>query len=406
MTCLEELRGGLRVRTTSWVGVLRLQAVELRILPKLPGTTLDLVRMLEFATGLPGLRSSVGDWEIDAAGRHLLELFALLLAGAGERLIRAGLLADYEEREELLPVVRGRLLADRQVLSRFGRVDRIWCRFDEHEQNTPENQLVGAALRVCSRYVTNVALRSRVQRLRVLFDEICDPEDVTRDVLADDIVYDRLNEHYREAHELARLLIRGTGAHDLHQKGGTAMFAFLLDMNALFEAFVTRWLGEALRRRAYEVTAQRGEGSVIRRLPSGRSYRRVRPDLLVRDTAAPARRLPVDAKYKRYDEGKVGMADLYQCFLYAYAYGSQGPGVALSGSATPAAMLVYPTAGDRTLSERLEVQSLQGTRGAEIDVLGIPVRRVLDEMIGNDAQEVTEFVVGRINARFQRPTSP
>lgn len=49
--------------------------------------------------------------------------------------------------EDDLPVVRGRLLGDQQVPRRFGRVDRLICRFDEHEQDILENQLLVAALR-------------------------------------------------------------------------------------------------------------------------------------------------------------------------------------------------------------------------------------------------------------------
>ena len=48
---IEELRQGLRVRTRSWVGVVRLPTVEIRVVPKVTGDLLGLVRLLEYAVG-------------------------------------------------------------------------------------------------------------------------------------------------------------------------------------------------------------------------------------------------------------------------------------------------------------------------------------------------------------------
>src|SRR4051795_5766807 len=62
---IEELRTGLRIKTTSWVGVVSLSTLEVRIVPKLPGTTGDLVRLLEVAADLSKLRSSLGSWGLD-----------------------------------------------------------------------------------------------------------------------------------------------------------------------------------------------------------------------------------------------------------------------------------------------------------------------------------------------------
>ena len=48
---IEELRQGLRVRTRSWVGVVRLPTVEIRIVPKVTGDQLGLVRLLDTRRG-------------------------------------------------------------------------------------------------------------------------------------------------------------------------------------------------------------------------------------------------------------------------------------------------------------------------------------------------------------------
>ena len=110
---IEELRQGLRVRTRSWVGVVRLPTVEIRVVPKVTGDLLGLVRLIEYASGLDALSRLRDGATLEASGDSLLELFTLLFVEASERVLRRGLLSGYVEREDDLPMVRGRILGDR-----------------------------------------------------------------------------------------------------------------------------------------------------------------------------------------------------------------------------------------------------------------------------------------------------
>jgi 5-methylcytosine-specific restriction enzyme subunit McrC len=139
---VEELRGGVRLRATSWIGVVRFERFEVRVVPKLAGGNLGVLEMLEYASGLDALARLRATRELDVErdGR-LIDLLAQLLAGACERILHDGLLQDYVTREETLGVLRGRLRVDVQVRRRFGRVDQLECRFDELETNVLDNQL-------------------------------------------------------------------------------------------------------------------------------------------------------------------------------------------------------------------------------------------------------------------------
>src|SRR5207253_6153001 len=130
-----------------------------------------------------------------------------LLAEACERVSRAGLLADYREIEDDLPVVRGRLLGARQMLKRFGRMDRLECRYDEHTTDTDENQILLAALSACSGRVTHPAVALRIRRLLTIFSEACSTEELDLRAVRSTLTYNRLNEHYREPHALAWLVL-------------------------------------------------------------------------------------------------------------------------------------------------------------------------------------------------------
>src|SRR5207253_7416703 len=93
----------------------------------------------------------------------LLDLISLLLVRECVRILAGGVLHDYIEREEALPVVRGRFLADRQWRKRSGQFHVLECRFDEHESDIDENRLLAFALGV-----SRALLRDRVLFRRVL----------------------------------------------------------------------------------------------------------------------------------------------------------------------------------------------------------------------------------------------
>ena len=371
---VDELRTGVRVTARSWVGVVRFERFEVRVVPKLAGDNLGLVEMIEFATGLGALRRSASTRTLQAEGAGLLDLIALLLAEATEAILRGGLLADYVEREDDLPVVRGRLLADQQVLRRFGRVDRLVCRFDEHEQDILENRLLAAALGQCATRISHESVRRRVRRQLAIFHEVCRVDELNLEAARGGITYHRLNEHYRDAHALAWLLLDGLGTKDLLAPGETRCFAFLIDMNRLFEMFVYRLVDRLLAGTGLRVHYQRGDRSIILNALTNQPYARVVPDVLVDKVAAPAARVAIDAKYKLYDERKLSSGDVYQSFLYAYAYGASG------GTLLPAALLVYPSSTRSGRSVRLRIRSAQKLAAAEILALGLSIPDALSEI--------------------------
>src|SRR5262249_16874818 len=162
-----------------------------------------------------------------------------------------------------------------------------------------------AALARCSTRVTHDAVRQRVRRLLAIFQGVCQWAELDLSSLSGEIIYHRLNDHYRDAHELAWLLLDGLGTKDLLLGGKTTCFAFLIDMNRLFEKFVFCVLNLLLAPR-FRVHYQRGDSSIIIDAETNRPYARVIPDILVEQNATemPTGCIAVDAKYKLYDDRK------------------------------------------------------------------------------------------------------
>jgi 5-methylcytosine-specific restriction enzyme subunit McrC len=369
---LDELRAGLRITSRSWVGVVRFKDFELRIVPKLAGGDIGLLRMVDFATGLDAVDRHPAVHTFAAEGASLLDLITLLLTEACERIIRAGMLADYQELEDDLPVVRGQLLVREQVLRRMGRVDRVVCRYDEHTTDTIDNRLLLAALSVAGSRVTHPDVALRVRRLHGVLADACSVDDLDLRMARSTLTYNRLNEHYQEAHQLAWLVLEGLGIEDLYAGGSHRTFAFLLDMNRLFEDFVTRWLAALLRGTHYRSIAQRRDRTILWNADLNRPYAKVIPDLVVERKDKPGRFLPLDAKYKLYEERRISPADIYQTFMYAYAYGQ-------THAVLPSAVIIYPAQTDTAQVQRLHVRRADGLPSAQIVGIGIDVLAALDE---------------------------
>jgi len=103
---------------------------------------------------------------------------------------------------------------------------------------------------------------------------------------------------------------------------------------------------------------------------AGRPYQTVIPDLLLDQRRVGVRTLlPVDAKYKLYDEHSISPGDVYQAFLYSYAFSPK----------ERSHVIAYPASGESRF-RRLVVRRSHGVHAAEISLLGIPIMAALEEL--------------------------
>jgi len=373
---VNELREGIQIRAYSWVGVIRFQNFDVRIIPKLAGGNASLVEMLTLTGGLNTLRRNSGKRNLEVnESAHLLDLIALLFAKACEKIVDGGLLHDYVERESDLPVLRGRLLTGQQIRQFHGRVDRLVCRYDDHLTDIIENQILAAALTICRFRVNDPVVRLQIHRLHTIFAAVCSTKKLTDLAsLRTRIHYNRMNEHYREAHELAWLLFDSMGINDLLAIGQTRSFAFLLDMNRLFELFAARFINHALQDKLYQIDDQKRDRSIIWDLMQERPYTHIIPDILIK--LDNDHYLTIDAKYKLYDEKKLSTADIYQSFFYAYAYNDQG-------KQKPAALLLYPSSKQHERAGYLQIRGQNKEVKAHLRAISISIPEAISE-INND----------------------
>ena len=379
------LPDGCHVESTSWVGVVRFSDFEVHIRPKAAGGDLAILEMLDFTDGLDSVRRLPNVHQLEDEGTSLADLVCWLLAEEAGRLLRHGLLSDYVAHEEPLGVLRGRLQLQTQMRRYFGRVDVLECRFDEYEGDILENRIVAQALRSARLICRNSNVRRLVAQVEPIFSEVCateiaDPVEAHR-VLA----YNRRNNHYRAAHHWAFLLLGGHAVRDLYASTGPTSFAFMLDMNSLFERFIARVVADDPLMQHLSVRIQAHSPKLIVRV-DGSNYSTLIPDMLVSRPGATQWAFPLDTKYKLYDHRPVDQSDLYQLFVYAYAFAA--------GSMRPEAMLIYPSdVGSAAFSLRLRAGAFN--MEPELHVVGVSLPRMLERIRdgGRPGQALTERIV-------------
>lgn len=294
--------GMYTIRATSWVGVARAPGLTIRIVPKVN----DLRTVLTmFAAG-----SGIVDWGSDHVGYESSDL----VDGVGELLLREihsatrrGLVHGYRDTEQRLTTIRGRLDVQ-QLATRPWDVWPAPCRYDEFTADITENRVLLAAVREVRRWPLPPHMRRQASDLVA---RLADVSNETAPLMAaKGIRLSPVNEHYRAALGLSRLVLEGAGLAE--GSGGVVAHTFLVDMNALFEA----WIGHELTTRLWpgiEVAEQRA--TPLSRTRAVTMW----PDLtfLRRGRVVGV----ADVKYKLTGSGLARTADYYQLLSYVTALG-------------------------------------------------------------------------------------
>lgn len=293
--------GTWTMAATSYVGSIVIPEAQLLVRPKI-GIE-NLLMLLDAGMPEEGWRP-----EVFGYGSHseLLPVFAAFFARTVDQLTSRGLFRSYRPESDRLPALRGRIDFAEQL-----RVPAlpspIACRFDEFTADVVENRyLLGAIDRLLRTVGIDPRTRSVLQHARGRFEAVASVLPTVHQL--DGITFTRLTEHYRPALRLTRFVVENLSLAD--QIGAADASSFLLDMNRVFEDFVTRRLRSALAGRLVVL-----DQASIRLDERGKVP--IRPDLLFkrRDEAV----YVGDVKYKLTPSGIGRSSDYYQLLAYCTA---------------------------------------------------------------------------------------
>lgn len=357
--------GSYHLTPGSTVGALSVGDLSVLIQPKLP--VRRVLYLASYAMSDLDIHEEYFDFR-DAP--TLIEAILPAFTAAASHAFGRGLLHGYRTTDDSLNTVRGRVRANDQIRRRFNIVAPVEVRYDDFTDDILANRLVKAAATRLGKLAPGSEYSARMRLIDATLQNVAAVDFHPNAVPV--VAFDRLNEHYRDVVTLARLILRHTVIES--ERGAVRASGFLIDMNRVFQAFVTRALRERLG--LSERTFRSDKGSPTVHLDDGGQLA-LRPDLTWWDGDDCT--FVGDVKYKRLQHENVPNADLYQLFAYTTAFDlSGGLLVYAAGEATDTVYNVRGT--DKSLSvATLELSGEIDDLRARIEELADRVRALHDD---------------------------
>ncbi len=313
-----------KIRFGPFCGVLRAGDVVVELLPKIdqarePDDSARgvLVAMLR-STGALTV-SKAGESMLGQQRMHLLDIFILDFCHRVNAALRGGAIARYQEHNENLKALRGRIrLTDHLRLNAFDQ-SRLFCGYDERTTDNPYNRALKGVLGRLLPQTVSPQVRAHVAALLHRFDEVARVEVTPLDI--ENLAFDRMVQRWQPVFERAKWLLQGLFP-DV-RVGRMDGICLLFNIERLFQAFVGSKLRLAWQSQSYERFRVRYQGPQLSLAQSeaGDAFL-LRPDIVVLNGERVVRIF--DAKWKRLDATRpnsgISPSDVYQLTSYASRY--------------------------------------------------------------------------------------
>jgi 5-methylcytosine-specific restriction enzyme subunit McrC len=280
-----------KIKPLQYCGILNIEGRDVYILPKITTRSgeknLDIfIYMLLSAYDIKLQKQDFAKAK-NQKSSFLLEVLVQHFAKQLLHEFTKGLYKTYISKEENLTTLRGKYLISQNIRHNFTK-SKIYCEFDEFSADNELNQFFLFALKSLIPYVHSKKL---LKECLLVLDEVGDKQ---FDVFKTNINFERLNSRFQLSYELGVMLLQRVIP---MFADGKKSFAFLFDMNDLFEKFIGK-IYESIDE-STELQRQKNYGSLV-----------LKPDIVTS-------RMIIDTKYKKVSSREdLKVPDKYQMFVY------------------------------------------------------------------------------------------
>jgi len=171
-------------------------------------------------------KTSLSEWILHAMARELVHGLA------------RGINRGYQERQEPLTAVRGRIDIGAQIRMGKDLPLPLWCRYEEHTQDTPLGRCLALFASLLSRLARSQATRNLAIQASRLLAPTTPTQNAPRDLAR--IRWTRSNERFQSSIESLKLLLAHQAV--MQARGDAPSWSWSVPLSGVFERYVGRLL--------------------------------------------------------------------------------------------------------------------------------------------------------------------
>lgn len=349
-----EIRGGLSIKSNSYVGRVKLGDLQIDVYPKING--LPLYQLLRYAYGLRDLKL-FNTAEHNLGNFSFFDLLIYELYVEAEDLIQRGLQKSYIKEEECLSSPRGRI--DMNKLCAQGGLikDTLPCRYFARDEDNILNQILLSGLRLGLKLVMDDRLKFNLQRLiSYLKENVCDIILTRTSLNRAWNSINRLTERYSSILRIINILYESQGIQLDDGLSSIDLNGYFFDMNAFFETLIGRLLEDFGG--GFSVKCQYSLHDMFTYVaefnPRLKKSPTPRPDFAIVKQGKVIKL--IDAKYRDLWHDDLPREMLYQLSVYA-----------VSGIGNKTSTILYPATSDIPTIQKIDINDpVSGSKIASI----------------------------------------
>lgn len=301
------------VQFNEYVGVIQIGKTMIEVLPKADKDGEKkwrnlLIEMIKTVWGFDV--KSTGSSSLKLKSNSILELYFELFISEVEYLFHRGLIKRYRKNEGNQTSLKGALQFSKHISQNLVHKERFYVKYTQYSNEHIIHEILFKTIKLLSNLNTNPSLKGRVGALILNFPEM--KEIKVNESTFDKIVFDRKNQHYQTALEIAKLLL--LNYHPDISKGRNDVLALMFDMNSLWEQFILVTLKRKLKTHSVISQVTKSFWKPV----SGYSSK-MRPDIILKCKESQENYV-LDTKWKNLNGYNPSPEDLRQMYVYHRFY--------------------------------------------------------------------------------------
>ncbi|MFT4244593.1 MAG: McrC family protein [Candidatus Woesearchaeota archaeon] len=332
--------------------------------------TSNLMYMLSYLNSIENIIIDTKHYSKIKEGQFFFDILGKIFIHHFQTIFKRGLLKKYIRYQEKIGFLKGKLQIKKQV-NQITQ-NKFNCEFDDLTYNNIENQAVILTAQMLSNLVKSSELKIQLKKIVSQLEDEISIISTLRGEEIRNIQFNRINRYYKSILEICEYIISKKFISNIHEQHTYSCCNFLVDMNKVYEDFITALLTQIIQEdyKEYTIVSQQSSKSLVK---EGKSFT-TKPDILILKDNKVVHIL--DIKYKQH---KIPNADFYQMCAYSLVY----PEVKKS-------YLLYEQLEEKeknysTISKNLQDDSLEDTTTIQYEELN------LKEILIKDFSNKEEF---------------